>query len=167
MELRRATIADIPVIVMLAGQVWRSVYPSIIPQAQIEYMLARIYDPETMAEELISGRTYLLAHENGLQGYCSFSAPHIDKIARIHQLYVLPSSHKRGVGRALLEEVEQSAVAAGCDAIELNVNRANPALGFYQRRGFSVKESMDIPFGPFILNDYVMRRDVGSGHENA
>lgn len=52
----------------------------------------------------------------------------------IHALFVDPAWHGRGVGTALLEDV-----AAGYDAVRLDVNEDNPsARAFYAARGFEV-----------------------------
>ena len=61
------------------------------------------------------------------------------------------------------EEMEHLTVLASESKIiylELNVNRANPALGFYTKLGFEISETVDIPYYQFILNDYVMRKAI-------
>ena len=56
--------------------------------------------------------------------------------------------------------VETDARRAGARRVELNVNRANPAHHFYRRCGYRVQQVVDIPLGPFWLNDYVMSHDL-------
>ena len=46
------------------------------------------------------------------------------------------------------------------NAADLNVNRHNPALAFYERLGFQQHREEDIPIGPYWMNDYVMRKEL-------
>ena len=42
-------------------------------------------------------------------------------------------------------------------AVELNVNRDNPAISFYKKLGFGIKREEDIDIGEgFFMNDYVL-----------
>ncbi|MBU6402017.1 MAG: GNAT family N-acetyltransferase [Verrucomicrobia bacterium] len=49
---------DLPAIAALAGVVWRAYYPGIISEAQIDYMLARMYDRDVLRQELAAGIRY-------------------------------------------------------------------------------------------------------------
>lgn len=67
----------------------------------------------------------------------------------VHALFVDPAWHGRGVGTALLEDV-----AAGYDAVRLDVNEDNPsARAFYAARGFVVvgRSELDGQGRPFPL----------------
>ena len=45
--------------------------------------------------------------------------------------------------------------------MELNVNRKNPALGFYEHLGMQKVRSGDFPIGHgFYMNDYIMGLDL-------
>ena len=47
--------------------------------------------------------------------------------------------------------------------IELNVNRNNPAIGFYHRFGFQILRQGDFPIGNgYYMNDYIMGLEVRS-----
>ena len=72
------------------------------------------------------------------------------------KLYVLPTAHKQGLGKQLLQEAEQEARRQQLKGIRLNVNRYNPAYQFYLHLGFVVEETIDIPLDKYMLNDYVM-----------
>ena len=71
-------------------------------------------------------------------GFSSFAArPAIN----IHDLVVSPSLRSRGIGSALLAEVEIRARSAGCSRITLEVRAANHAARrLYTRQGFSGAE---------------------------
>ena len=50
---------------------------------------------------------------------------------------VLPSWHRRGVGRLLLDDFLDSARAMGISRVHLEVRDGNPAVGMYRTAGFS------------------------------
>ena len=81
---------------------------------------------------------------------------------KINKLYLLAACRGKGYGKAMLDFAEQQASNIGCKNLILNVNRFNPALQFYTACGFVVRQTVDIPFGPFWLNDYIMEKTIGA-----
>lgn len=76
---------------------------------------------------------------------------------KLHKIYVLPDSQGSGAGKALMDEVINRAKQANNKSLLLNVNRDNPAIGFYEKFGFRIIRSEDIDIGNgFYMNDYVM-----------
>ena len=69
-----------------------------------------------------------------------------------------------GIGRILLDAAiaHIRSVARGRKAsVELNVNRNNPAVGFYQHLGLKVLRQGDFHIGNgFYMNDYIMGMEV-------
>ena len=67
------------------------------------------------------------------------------------------------MGRALFKEAVREVRRAGDlpARIELNVNRENRALGFYERIGMRRDRVVDIKIGEgFEMNDYIMAYDI-------
>ena len=61
------------------------------------------------------------------------------------------------VGKILLDFIITDIHPNGATNLELNVNRHNKALGFYQRSGFTILREEDIDIGNgYFMNDYVM-----------
>ncbi|QIX62600.1 GNAT family N-acetyltransferase [Hymenobacter lutimineralis] len=162
--IQPATLADIPTIISLAEATWEPTYRFIISREQIEYMYRVIYTPASLQRQMADeGHTFLLLLADGHPaGYASFSRLPIanDAIFKLHKLYLLPSHQGQGLGQQLIGAVEQAARQAGGRALELNVNRHNPALAFYENRGFQRHREEDIPIGPYWMNDYVMRKEL-------
>jgi GNAT superfamily N-acetyltransferase len=75
----------------------------------------------------------------------------------LHKIYVLPQEQGKNLGKDLLEFVIQKVQKAGAQELQLNVNRYNKAVHFYQKQGFTIisKEDIDIGNG-YFMNDYVM-----------
>lgn len=62
----------------------------------------------------------------------------IDKVAYINQFYVEDEYRKKGVGKALMDEVEKEAMKNKCSKIELNCWSFNQnALDFYYHLGYN------------------------------
>ncbi len=160
--IRPATLADVALVQRLAEVTWWPTYRGIIPDEQIQYMLDLMYSAEAVEAQLVVlNHRFLLARHGGRYvGFASYSLrdPR-SSVFRLHKLYVRPDSQGAGIGHKLLRAVEQAARREGARRVELNVNRANPAQHFYYRHGYRVQQVVDIPLGPFWLNDYIM------GHE--
>ena len=68
------------------------------------------------------------------------------KELRIVDIALLPEHRGRGIGAELLRELLEEADAAG-KPVTIHVERENPAMGLYQRLGFSPKREV----GPYLL----------------
>jgi len=82
------------------------------------------------------------------------------RILKIHKIYILPSEQGKGTGKNLIKHLTSLAKDLNVEILELNVNRANPALNFYEKQGFKISATVDIPYHQFVLNDYIMRKVV-------
>ena len=162
-----ATLRDIPTIIQLAEGTWEPTYRFILSREQMEYMYRVIYTPAALKRQMAEQQhTFLLAYVDGQPaGYASFGplpaadgAPATDY--KLHKIYVLPTQQGQGLGLHLIEAVEEAARRAGAHTLDLNVNRYNPAISFYERRGFVRQREENVPIGPYFMNDYVMRKTL-------
>ncbi len=161
-QIQRATAAELPEIARLAGEIWRAYYPVIIPAAQIEYMLARMYALPTLEAEL---REQSIRFDRLLvAGHCrGFSAcgPTTDpRVYKLHKLYVDPALHGAGYGSLLIRHCDRECLKLGATHLCLNVNKANErALRAYRRNGFAITDAVEIAIGGgFVMDDYVMTK---------
>ena len=155
--LRALRAGDIPALIQLAQRTWRTHYASIISAEQIEYMLGvQFAEGELLNQIQAQTPAYTVAERSGeLIGFITRRQKppgwFIDKF------YVATEAQGLGVGTALLRHI--SADLAPGSELRLHVNRGNRrAIDFYRRRGFDIEASIDLPYGPFTLNDYVMRK---------
>lgn len=149
-------------ITRLAEVVWRAHYPGIISQHQIDYMLKRMYDLEVLRRELVEGICYLRAVEKGeLLGFASYGSA-ADEM-KLHKLYVHPQHQRRGLGGALLRQVERASRDRGFVTLMLTVNKRNTAaIAAYRKHGFHIRESAIVDIGGgFVMDDYVMAKALG------
>lgn len=158
------TDTDIKTLVGLASTIWPVCFKDIVTRAQIDYMLAKMYAPETIRRETEAGIAFFfveLAGEN--IGYLSYDLrPNSYGVIVLQKIYLLPEYWSKGIGNQLIAHVFKQASTAGATAVELNVNKANSrALKAYGRAGFVVKESVRFDIGGgFEKNDYIMRKEL-------
>ena len=147
----------------LAGVIWRAHYPGIITPEQIDYMLARFLDVDTLRRDLADGATWRRALvDDTLRGFASFGPTATPTEFTLHKLYVHPDWQRQGLGGALLNECESVARVRGATTLVLNVNKRNvSALAMYARRGFTVRESVVVDIGGgFVMDDFVMLKKL-------
>ena len=174
-RIQPATLKDIPTIMALAEATWEPTYRFIISKEQLEYMYRVIYTPASLKRQMQEQQhTFLVAYvDEHPAGYASFSPlpkPSTEPAApdtatglafKLHKIYVMPSHQGQGLGVRLLEAVEQAATAAQGQFLELNVNRHNAsAISFYERHGYSRQREVDVPIGPYWMNDFIMRKQL-------
>lgn len=163
MEIIRATEADLPAISELAGAIWRACYPGIISSEQIDYMLARMYAPAVLREEIRSqGIRYdLLLADGKPAGFASYGPASEASVMKLHKLYLLPELHGHGLGSRLLQHCEQEVRAAGAHRLILSVNKRNArAIAAYRRNDFVIAESVVTDIGGgFVMDDCIMAKE--------
>lgn len=152
----------------LALATWYPTYHEILATEQIEYMLSQVYSLEALQEQMTQGQTFLLLTDQDVPAAfaaysCLDAGSHLYKL---YKLYIHPEFQKKGYGKRLLQEVTNRVQQAGGLELELNVHRQNPAFHFYVKHGFRIHKIVDLPFGPFTLNDYILRLIVPKPADN-
>lgn len=160
MVIRKATSDDIPEISRLAAEIWWAVYPDIITNEQIEFMLDKMYSASSLLQQLESGHQFFIAEENHKPvGYYSFSEKETGKYF-LHKLYIKTNVHRKGSGHILVNHLVNSLPANS--ELRLTVNRRNyKAINFYFKNGFVIEEVADFDIGNgFFMEDFVMIKKV-------
>ena len=147
----------------VAWGAWPATYRGIIPEAQIGYMIGRMYAPETIRRETAEGSPFYLLRADGRDaGICSFDLSKRDGrgAAELHKIYTLPAYWGRGIGRWMLDEMASRAKAAGASALWLRVNKHNVrAQKAYKAAGFANVRAVCTDIGEgFVMDDYVYAR---------
>ena len=167
--IRTATPEDLTVIHQMADLVFRDTYKQILSPDQMEYMMDWMYSLESLRKQLEEGHVYYLAEVDGQpQGYLSVQPEGSDEecipVFHLQKIYVLPGNQGTGLGRLLFEQAVRhirNAVPAGAARMELNVNRDNPALAFYEHMGMRRLRQGDFTIGNgYSMNDYIMGLDL-------
>jgi diamine N-acetyltransferase len=160
-EIRKASLADIPLIRQLCFQVWPQTYASIITAEQIDYMLDMMYSEASLEKQINDGAQFIFVYdETGPVGFASYQEIK-PSVFKLHKLYVLPSQQGKGTGRYMIDHIIAEIKSAGATALQLQVNRRNKARNFYEKLGFSVIEECDFDIGNgWVMDDYVMERPI-------
>jgi diamine N-acetyltransferase len=160
----RATEADLADIASLAGAIWRAYYPGIISLEQIEYMLAKMYSPETLREEICRRgvRYERLLIGGSFAGFAAYGVTEQLSVFKLHKIYVHPEWHGRGFGSLLLRHCEDEVAKTGGESLVLTVNKKNSkAMAAYLRNGFALTEAVVVDIGGgFVMDDYVMSKKL-------
>lgn len=161
--IRTAEAEDINAIGYLAYQIWPAAYKDILNFEQLHYMLQYFYSPESLREQMLTKHhTFLIAEteEEEPIGFASFSKVQ-QGVFKLHKLYVLPGLQNMNVGRSLLECVLEECSIEGAEKLQLNVNRNNKAISFYEKLGFTIVTEEDVDIGNgYVQEDYLMEKTL-------
>ncbi len=159
LTLRRADEQDIDLLRTLADEAFTATYRELLSPEQLAYMLERMYAPETLRREMRAGFEWFIAETDGTPcGYMSVERQE-ERLFHLQKIYVLPRFQGCGIGaflfRCAVDRIRS--LRPGHCVMELNVNRRNRAVGFYERMGMCRLREGDFPIGDgYFMNDYIM-----------
>lgn len=144
----------------LAEKTWKVAYSAILSPEQLAYMLDLFYSESSLAEQMRNGHLFIMAKDaDEVVGFASWSPKSTKESAvyRLHKIYIDPLQQGKGTGKLLIDFIVKDVRAKKATVLELNVNRHNPALYFYQKLGFKIIREEDIDIGSgYFMNDFVM-----------
>lgn len=147
----------------LAYKIWPDTYSEILSDAQLDFMLENFYALSALEEQFDNGHVFLVAEEDKVfYGFASYevNCKNTHK-TKLHKIYVMPNTQGKGVGKLLLNEVENRARQAQNTHLFLNVNKYNKAQNFYEKQNFKIILEEVIPIGNgYIMDDYVMEKII-------
>lgn len=161
-RVRRIAADEVGPVSVLAARVWQATYPALIPQAQIDAMLADRYAPARIRQQCDDPlhAWWVALDDTTLAGFAHAFVDAGD--CKLDKLYVDPDRQRRGLGAAMLRAAEAWARARQCARLRLQVNRGNAqAIGAYTRYGFRIVESRVFDIGGgFVMDDHVMEKPL-------
>ena len=108
------------------------------PPAQIEKLIAE-YTPEKMTEQATFAHTYVAESDHQIIGtgtICPFWGSMNESI--ILSLFVLPDFHGKGIGSALMKQLENDSFYTR--SLRIEVPASKTAKDFYLKLGFQLKD---------------------------
>jgi len=157
LTIQKVTVADCELINKMAGEVFPATYKEILSPEQLDYMMDWMYAPENIRKQMEEeGHVYFIAYKEGKPcGYVSVQQQEKD-IFHLQKIYVLPHFQGSHCGSFYIKEIHPEPCL-----MELNVNRNNKALQFYQHMGMRKLREGDFPIGNgYYMNDYIMGLDI-------
>ncbi|MGN0915306.1 MAG: GNAT family N-acetyltransferase [Succinivibrio sp.] len=136
-SVRKANLSDLPVINKLAQTLVPDSFKGVLNTSQIDFMLDKFYSTEALLEAFSKGKEYFIATLDGEDtGVVSVLQQGPD-LFLMQKIYVEIKNQGKGVGselfRTVVDHVKE--IHKGPCTIELIINRHNPGLNFYIRRG--------------------------------
>ncbi|MDI1356430.1 MAG: GNAT family N-acetyltransferase [bacterium] len=160
MKLIKALTSDIPTISSLAYRIWKQVYPDIISQEQIDYMLQLMYSNESLSEQMGAKAHlfYLIELESECVGFVSVSNESPNNW-HLNKFYIDQKVARKGLGTEVLADLLRLLQAK---QMTLTVNRQNyKAINFYFKNGFRIERVADFNIGNgYVMNDFVMMLEI-------
>jgi ribosomal protein S18 acetylase RimI-like enzyme len=157
---RKASVADIEIIRSIAEIAFRDTYRDILSAGQMDYMMEWMYSTTSLKQQMeVDGHIYYICMVDDKPcGYVSIQQEGAD-LFHLQKIYVLPEYQGNSLGRVLFNTAVnhiKERHPAPCD-MELNVNRNNKALGFYEHLGMKRLRKGDFDIGNgYYMNDYIM-----------
>ena len=161
MEIKKAGVQNIKEIQSLTYAIWPDAYGKILSKEQLDYMLQLIYSDDALKNQIenLKHQFIILYEKEAAVGFASYSPKEKNNptVFHLNKLYVLPSQQGKGTGKLLLNYIIKEIKNAGAKMLDLNVNRENKALHFYNKLGFKIAYEEDIDIGNgYFMNDYIM-----------
>ena len=130
---------------------WHEVYKEIIPKKQIDFLLHKYFDVQSIKSYLKDNYIYekIILDENvvGLICYKLF-----DNYVYLDKFYILKSYRNLGISKFVYQHL-----LSFKNRIRLNVNQKNSAVNSYLKNGFKIIKEESYDLGQDMINiDYIM-----------
>ena len=156
LKLIAASYQDLASISELAKLIWNQHYPAIISQTQIDYMLDKMYNLESLNEQLVKKKHqfFIIQLNKKHIGFISVNEENRNEWF-LNKFYIDQTLSAKGIGREAWEELKKIIPAK---QVRLTVNRQNfKSINFYFKVGFKIERVADFDIGKgFVMNDFVM-----------
>lgn len=156
-KMQLAENKDMPIIALLAQEIWQEWYTSIIGKEQVNYMLAHFYNYEALLEQK-NQQDFYIVYQNLIPiGYIAVSDKKNGNFF-IDKFYLKPQQHSKGIGTFIMKKIIDTYKPK---TLSLQVNRKNfIPINFYFKQGFKIIAVEDFYIGQdFYMNDFVMHKD--------
>ncbi len=151
---------DFETIAQLAKVIWNEHYVSIIGQTQVDYMLAKIYNYQSLMEQMHHKKHvfYLIQSNHQSIGFISVSSDN-GAYFFLHKFYIQQQIANKGIGTEVLEILIKT---ISPKSLTLTVNRQNyKSINFYFKNGFKIDRVEDFDIGDgYQMNDFVMIKNI-------
>ena len=151
---------DLKTIAQLAHLIWNDHYVNIVGQEQVDYMLDKMYNLESLKEQLNEKKHtfYLIESDANVLGFISVSSVNQQDYF-IHKFYINQQKSNLGIGSEVLNLLIQKITPK---SLFLTVNRQNfKSINFYFKNHFKIVRVEDFDIGNnYKMNDFIMIRKL-------
>jgi diamine N-acetyltransferase len=160
--VRKAAVADIPLIRELTFAIWPQTYSHLLSKQQIEYMLDMMYSPASLQKQIEDdGCTFIIVYDYETPvAFASYNETK-PQTWKLNKIYVLASQQGKGTGKFIINFIIEEIKLLDAKALQLQVNRENAAQQFYKKLGFEIIKEADFDIGNgYFMKDYIMQLSV-------
>jgi len=160
--IRRAQVADVSNVEIVARATWPVTYAGIIPDDIQRRLLDSWYSPESLRRALATpGSSLFVAESNGdVVGFAQFVRRPPDA-AELTRIYVLPDRQRDGIGMRLLDAGLTEFAGEGLKQLTVEVERDNRnGRRFYERAGFAETRELTRDVRGYVLPLVEYRRPI-------
>lgn len=147
---------ELNLISSLAREIWEKHYTAIIGEAQVKYMLDKMYNQQILLEQLREKKHsfYLINNDEISVGFISVNREKDDDWF-LNKFYILGDKASKGLGTKAFQALKKIIQPK---KITLTVNRQNyKSINFYFKNGFRIERVADFDIGAgYVMNDFVM-----------
>lgn len=156
---------EIEPVSVLAKEIWTEHFTPIIGIDQVNYMLNKYQSIEAISAQIVQGYEYFIVkHKEQSIAYFGLNPEFENNILMISKLYCRLDFRGKGLGKAMLNFIEDKALKVDISTLWLTVNRFNQSsVSWYLNRGFKIvkEEKTDIGSG-FFMDDFIMEKTIHS-----
>lgn len=141
MWVRTATKRDLPAIKDLLAATWHATYDEIYGADRVSIITAEWHSIAALEKQLAAPRSeFLVADDGKVIAGMAYARQISDQEVKLSQLYISPKFQGNGVGKMLLEEVEDSFFEVPIFVLEVE-EQNSLARAFYEQQGFKLTGS--------------------------
>ena len=159
-----STAEQIDTVTILAHKIWHEYFGPMIPAEALDHIIENVQSKQAITSQIEDGYDYYLVEssENEHAGYFAISIASNKNELVLSKLYFLPSERGKGLGRNVINHLENVAKDHGIERITLTVFEKNvQAMQIYESMGFTVSGSIFKNLGNGVeLTDYTMEKKV-------
>jgi GNAT superfamily N-acetyltransferase len=160
LNLKLANLNDLNTIANLAKEIWNEHYVPIIGQKQVDYMLNKMYNLDSLNDQMLIQKHKFYLIENNFEtiGFVSLGTEN-DSDYFIHKFYIQQSQSNSGIGSQVIGKMIKLVAPK---SLTLTVNRQNhKSINFYFKNGFKIEQVADFDIGEgYVMNDFVMKKRI-------
>jgi ribosomal protein S18 acetylase RimI-like enzyme len=169
--LRAALPKDVEAIANLGSHVFSTTFGYSLPVADLNAYLTDAYSLSSIASDLSNPNIDIIVACDSLDHVMGFAqltrgtieecVAKAERPVELQRLYVAQGYHGRGVGKALVDRVEEMARGQGFKTMWLGVWEDNfKAQKVYERLGFGKVGEHDFKMGESVQTDWILSKNL-------
>ena len=160
--LKLKKVDDLDILSHLAENIWKEYFPSVISEAQIEYMISKFQSKNAIKNQIDNENYeyFFIVFDDQIVGYSGIKKENNSLF--LSKLYIKKEFRGKGIGSLVLSKLIDCARHSNLLKIKLTVNKNNSqAIKAYLKNDFTIVDEVCADIGNgFFMDDYIMEREV-------